>query len=123
MRAHTIDLEKYAKKHVKKNELIWHTDGARCYRHLPKVTQVKHCKKQFVAVKKLDLKDKGTLFCYGGTQLQDGLWHHVKHHIPATANTSLKTIAKYVAAWNWRYRRSQSADLFQELGRSVAAVR
>ena len=72
---------------------------------------------------KLNLEDNGMLLCYGGTQLQDGLWHHVKLHIPAAANTSLETIAKYVAVWNWRHRRSQSSDLFKELGQSVAAVR
>ena len=66
------------------------------------------------------------LVCYGGTQLQDGLWKHLKNHVPQQLSTNgdekRARIAKYLAYWAWRYRRASVADMFHELGNAVAAV-
>jgi hypothetical protein len=114
-------------KHTGPEALVWHTDGARCYRHLPCRTSVKHAKKIWSAVRKVKLSEDDVLVCYGGTQLQDGLWSHLKNAIPRTLNTaqelSIDTLNKYASFWVWKFRRSVSLDLFSELGATVRAAR
>jgi hypothetical protein len=114
-------------KHTGPEALVWHTDGARCYRHLPCRTSVKHAKKIWSAVRKVKLSEDDVLVCYGGTQLQDGLWSHLKNAIPRTLNTaqelSIDTLNKYASCWVWKFRRSVSLDLFSELGATVRAAR
>ena len=107
--------------------IVWHSDGARCYRHLKNNTRVKHAKKIWTAVRKLALGGGDFLCCYGGTQLQDGLWCHLKRHIPTTANTSSQNnqtqLNKWAYWWVWRFRRSHVLDMFSELGKAVGAAR
>ena len=114
-------------RHTGSDPLIWHTDGARCYRHLDNNTRVKHSKRQWVAVKDLVLKGGDVLCCYGGTQLQDGLWTHMKGYVPTTMNTytaeAQENIQKWVHHWAWRYRRPSCADMFLELGSAVHLAR
>ena len=121
------ETERLLRLHTGKDILIWHSDGARCYRNLKHHTSVKHKRKQWVAVRQLKLANGDTLCCYGGTELQDGLWKHVKHHIPKTMNTaspqSEQNIGKRVSFWAWRYRRAHQLDMFAELGASVASMR
>jgi hypothetical protein len=75
----------------------------------------------------LDDDDGDVLCCYGGTQLQDGLWSHLKKHTPTTVNTNTEeaehNINLWAGYWAWRYRRVHCVDLFCELGGAVAAAR
>ena len=109
------------------NAVIWHSDGARCYRRLPLNTRVKHFRKQWVKICKLALSDGSVLACYGGTELQDGLWKHLKHRIPTQLSTidslSTGTLEKWAHEWAWRYRRGDQACLFSELGLTVMHAR
>ena len=88
---------------------------------------MKHAKKVWSKVSKVDLGDDDVLVCYGGTQLQDGLWSNLKGRTPTKMNTSedydRDNLETWVAFWAWRYRRSLSVDLFAELGATVAACR
>ena len=121
------ETEPLMRLHTGDDILIWHTDGARCYRHLPLNTRVKHSRKIWTAVRQLELSDGDVLTCYGGTELQDGLWTHLKKHIPHTMNTncdgSLAKIEQWAKVWAWRHRRSGIVDLFCELGEAVRVLR
>ena len=121
------ETEPLIRKHTGQGVLVWHTDGARCYRCIHHNTRVKHAKKIWCAAKKLTLDTGDVLCCYGGTQLQDGLWTHLKRHIPTTMNTYTETARKQIEKWSlywaWRHRRAHSADMFCELGSSVALAR
>ena len=100
---------------------------ARCYRHLPLQTQVKHAKRVWSVVRKVKLDDNDVLVCYGGTQFQDGLWSNLKHRVPQKMNIGGKSdhdnLETWAAFWVWRDRRSSKVDLFAELGATVAACR
>ncbi|CAK0893438.1 unnamed protein product [Prorocentrum cordatum] len=113
--------------HTGADVLIWHTDGARCYRRLENHTKVKHAKRIWATVKTLTLSGGDVLCCYGGTQLQDGLWSHVKNVVPTTMNTYSKEsqaqLENWVHFWAWRYRRASCPDMFLELGSAVAMAR
>ena len=114
-------------RHTGNEVLIWHTDGARCYRRLPLNTRVKHYKKMWTAVKRLVLDDGDVLVCYGGTELQDGLWTHMKKAVPLTMTTSTDgaegNLEAWVAFWAWKHRRAHVPDMFSELGAAVQAAR
>ena len=113
--------------HTGNDVIIWHTDGARCYRSMKRSTRVKHSRKIWCAVRKVKMSKNNILLCYGGTQLQDGLWKHLKGRIPSQMSTgepgSRSAIKKRVALWAWRYRRGNSLDMYSELGVSVMTVR
>jgi hypothetical protein len=115
-----------AKHMAGRGKTVWHADGARCYRHQPQNTRVKHCKRIYCSVRKLKMLSGEVLVCYGGTQLQDGLWKHLKSHVPSTMNTSSAhmraKLDKWVAYWAWRYRRASKVDMFRELGHTIASV-
>ena len=119
--------EPLMERHTGDEVLIWHTDGARCYRRLPLNTRVKHVKKIWVAVRQLVLEDGDVMVCYGGTQLQDGLWAHLKDTVPKTMNTNTDNaednMHNWVAFWAWKYRRNDIQDLFSELGAAVRVAR
>ena len=113
--------------HTGADVLIWHTDGARCYRRLENHTKVKHARRIWATVKTLTLSGGDVLCCYGGTQLQDGLWSHVKNVVPTTMNTyskeSQEQLENWVHFWAWRYRRASCPDMFLELFLAVAMAR
>ena len=121
------ETEPLMERHTGDEVLIWHTDGARCYRRLPLNTRVKHVKKIWVAVRQLVLEDGDVMVCYGGTQLQDGLWAHLKDTVPKTMNTNTDNaednMHNWVAFWAWKYRRNDIQDLFSELGAAVRVAR
>ena len=120
------ETEHLIKEHQADEKTIWHTDGARCYRRLRTNTRVKHKKRIYVAVRKLKLESGHILVCYGGTQLQDGLWKHVGDGVPQTLNTSgavmKDTLEQWVHYWAWRFRRASCKDMFAELGASIKDV-
>jgi hypothetical protein len=115
------------KKHQANQRTIWHTDGARCYRHLKTNTRVKHSKRIYAAVRKLKLQDGEVLVCYGGTQLQDGLWKHLGDSVPQTMNTrsdAMKAkLEQWMHYWAWRFRRASCKDMFVELGATIKDVK
>ena len=121
------ETEPFIQRHTQEGSAIWHSDGARCYRHLQYQTRVNHKKKVWVAVRTLALRGGDVLVCYGGTQLQDGLTAHLKSSIANTMHTGhaddLQNLARRVAVRAWRYRRSHCQDMFAELGSSVSCVR
>jgi hypothetical protein len=124
----TAETEPLMQRHMRNpKKVIWHTDGARCYRHHENNTRVKHAKRIYACAGKLQLSNGDVLMCYGGTQLQDGLWKHLGDHIPKNMNTGSgeqqKQLAKWVAYWAWRFHRASCLDMFAELGATVAAVR
>ncbi|CAK0892727.1 unnamed protein product, partial [Prorocentrum cordatum] len=123
----TDETEPLISAHTGADVLIWHTDGARCYRRLMNHTKVKHAKRIWATVKTLTLSGGDVLCCYGGAQLQGGLWSHVKNVAPATMNTrsseSKDQLENWVHFWAWRYGRASCPDMFLELGSAVALAR
>jgi hypothetical protein len=124
----TDETEPLMQRHMRNpSKVIWHTDGARCYRHHKNNTRVKHSRRVYASARKVELSNGDVLMCYGGTQLQDGLWKHLGDHVPGNMNTGSdkmqKQLAKWVAYWAWRFRRASCLDMFAELGATVAAVR
>ena len=114
-------------RHTSTDVVIWHSDGARCYRKYPHTTAVTHWRKQWVAVKKVKLGDGDVRLTFGGTELQDGLWTHLKQCLPRALKTSSdearETIDRWVAYWSWRYRRGGVICMFTELGAAVRSNR
>ena len=110
----------------KPGSVLWHTDGARCYRGYVNQTSVKHKRQQWVARRQVKLSDGDILFCYGGTCLADGVWGNLKKSIPENMNTYGSTeherIGMYARNFAWKSRRVGKNDLFIELGKAVGRV-
>ena len=106
--------------------VVWHTDGARCYRSYMNSTSVKHRRKQWVARRLVKMAEGDILFCHVGTCALGGLWAHMKSNIPASMHTytdeDQARISMYAHAYAWNARRLGIVDLFAEIGTSVGKV-
>lgn len=113
--------------------VILHTDGARAYSKLiPELLRsralvlhdaVNHGAHEWVRFQKYPASTTDatavSVKCIAGTQLVEGFWHVIKHHVlPPEAAANLANIEAYVLAYLWR---SQClGDPLADLGRAVS---